>query len=205
MGESREVREDPARLIAGAAGSEPPDGVGREVRVARDGGAVELYFPPLRSFSVAIPLAIFGAVAALVPGVVIAVLLPTLVASAGNLLGAVLISGFVLPFVVFGAVLVVVAAYMLANALHVRADSAAIETTRLVFGMVVRRRHIARSDIAAIEAQIPARYQSLFAGAPSYHLYVRTADGKRTIVAESLRGEEAMERVKHIIENGERP
>jgi hypothetical protein len=106
----------------------------------------------------------------------------------------------VLPFVVFGAVLVVVAIYMLANALHVRADGSAIETVRLVFGMVVRRRRIARSDIAAIEAQIPARYQSLFAGTPSYHLYARTADGKRAIVAESLRGEEAMERVKNLIE-----
>ena len=94
-----------------------------------------------------------------------------------------LISSFVLPFVVFGVVLVAVAAYMLANALHVRADAAAIETTRIVLVMVVRRRRIARSDVAGIEAQIPARYQSLFAGTPSYHLYVRSADGRRTIVA----------------------
>lgn len=183
MGESRQVREDPARLIA------------------RGGDAVELYFPPLRSKSVALPLAVFGTLAAAVPGAAIAALLPSLVANAGNLLAAVLIASFVLPFVVFGAVLVAVAIYMLANALHVRADASAIETTRLVFGAIVRRRRIARTDIVAIEPQIPTRYQSLFAGEPSYHLYARTADGSRIVVAETLDGEAAMERVKDLIQN----
>jgi hypothetical protein len=201
VGESREVREDPARLIADAASA--PHGSGRGVQIARDGDAVELYFPPLRSFAVAIPLAIFGAISALVPAVVIAAMLPTLLANAGSLLGAVLISSFVLPFVVFGTALVFVAIYMLANALHVRVDAEEIATTRLVFGAIVRRRRIARSDIAAIEPQIPARYQSLFKALPSYHLYARTGDGKRTIVAESLHGEEAMERVRKILENPE--
>lgn len=198
MGESREVREDPARLIADTAS---PRHAG--VRIVRDGGAVELYFPPLRSFAVAIPLAIFGAIAAVVPGVVIVALLPMLIANAGSLLGAVLISSFVLPFVVFGAVLVVVAIYMLANALHVRVDAEGIATTRLIFGAIVRRRRIARGDVAAVEPQIPARYQSLFKGLPSYHLYARTVDGRRAVVAESLHGEEAMERVRTIIENPE--
>jgi hypothetical protein len=183
VGESREVREDPARLIA------------------REGDAVELNFPPLRSMAVALPLALFGGLAAAVPGVAVAALLPTLIANAGNLLAAVLIASFVLPFVVFGALLVVVAIYMLANALHVRADASAIETTRLVFGAIVRRRRVARADIVSIEPQIPTRYQSLFAGAPSYHLYARTGDGRRIVVAETLAGEAAMERIKGLIEN----
>jgi hypothetical protein len=83
----------------------------------------------------------------------------------------------------------------------VRADRAAIETTRLVFGAIVRRRRIARSDIVSIEPQIPTRYQSLFAAEPSYHLYARTGDGRRIVVAETLDGEAAMERVKNLIEN----
>jgi hypothetical protein len=162
---------------------------------------VELYFPPLRSPAAAIPLALFGAIAAAVPAAVIAALLPTLVANAGNLLATVLIASFVLPFVVFGAILVAIAVYMLANALHVRADAAGIETTRLVFGAIVKRRRIARAEIRSIEPQIPTRYQSPFGAAPAYHLYARTADGRRVVVAETLRGEEAMERVKALIED----
>ncbi len=181
MGEGREVREDPARLTGP--------------------GVVELYFPPLRSSAAALPLALFGAIAAGVPGAVIASLLPSLVANAGSLLATVLIASFVLPFVVFGAILVVIAIYMLANALHVRADASGIETTRLVFGAIVRRRRVARSDIQSIEPQLPARYQSLFGTGAAYHLYARTADGRRVVVAETIRGEEAMERVKALIEN----
>jgi hypothetical protein len=181
MGEGGQVRADPARLSAP--------------------GVVELYFPPLRSAAAAIPLALFGAIAAAVPGAVLTSLLPTLVVDAGRLLAMVLIATFVLPFVVFGVVLVVIAIYMLANALHVRADTHAIETTRLVFGAIVRRRRIARADIKSIEPQIPTRYQSLFGSAPAYHLYARTADGRRVIVAETIDGEEAMQRVKALIEN----
>ena len=182
MGEGREVRADPARLTAP--------------------GVVELYFPPLRSPSAAIPLALFGAIAAAVPGAVLTALLPTLIADAGRLLATVLIASFVLPFVVFGTLLVAIAIYMLANALHVRADASGIETTRLVFGAIVRRRRIARADIRSIEPQIPTRYQSLFGGAgPTYHLYARTADGRRVVVAETLEGETAMARVKALIED----
>jgi hypothetical protein len=162
---------------------------------------VELYFPPLRSMAAALPLALFGAIAAAVPGAVIAALLPSLIANAGNLLATVLMASFVLPFVVFGAILVVIAVYMLANALHVRADAQAIETTRLLFGAIVRRRRVERSDLRSIEPQIPSRYQSLFGSAPSYHLYARTADGRRVVVAETLDGEAAMARVKALIEN----
>jgi hypothetical protein len=187
VGESREVRQDSARLIA------------------HGGGAVELYFPPLRSVAVALPLAVFGALAAAVPGLAIAALLPSLVANAGNLLAAVLIASFVLPFILFGAVLLVIAIYMLANALHVRADASGIETTRLVFGAIVRRRRIRRAEIRSIEAQIPTRYQSLFSGPPSYHLYARTADGKRVVVAETIAGEAAMERLKALIEDPAAP
>ena len=163
---------------------------------------MELHFPPLRSPAAAIPLALFGAIAAAVPAVVIAALLPDLIGNAGNLLATALIASFVLPFVVFGALLVALAIYMLANALHVRADPCAIETTRLLFGAIVKRRRIARADIRSIEPQIPTRYQSLFgSAAPAYHLYARTTDGRRIVVAETLQGEEAMERVKALIED----
>jgi hypothetical protein len=172
-------------------------------RIAHTPEGVRLYFPALRSIAAALPLALFGTIAALVPGAAIVVLLPSLVANAGSLLAAVLVGSFVLPFVVFGAVLVGIAVYMMANALDVRADAADIRTARLVFGAIVRRRRIARSDIAAIEAQIPTRYQALFAAAPSYHLYARKSDGSRIVVAETLRGAAAMEYVKALLENRE--
>lgn len=162
---------------------------------------MELYFPPLRAPMVAAPLALFGAIAAAVPGIATGALLPSLLLDTGSLLAAILVASFVLPFVVFGGALVVIAIYMVANALHVRADAAAIDTTRYLFGFAVRRRHVGRADIRGIEAQIPSRYQSLFGAVPSYHLYARTNDGRRIVVAETLQGEADMERVKALLEH----
>jgi hypothetical protein len=173
----------------------------RKLRITRRGEVVELYFPPLRSPEVALPLAAFGAVAAAVPALTIAAVLPAIVGDAGNLLGAVLIAGFVLPFVAFGAVFVALAIYMLVNALYVRADAATIETARVVFGVAVKRHRVQRTGITDIEPQIASRYQSLFGAAPSYHLIARTRDGKRIVVAETLRGEETMQRVKALLDN----
>jgi hypothetical protein len=173
----------------------------RSVQIHRSGEIVELYFPPLRSPEAALPLAAFGAIAAALPMVTIAAVLPAIRADAGNLLGAVLIGGFVVPFVAFGALFVALAIYMLVNALHVRADASTIETARLIFGVIVKRQRIDRAQIAAIEPQIASRYQSLFGAAPSYHLIARTTDSKRVVVAETLRGEATMERVKALIEN----
>ena len=173
----------------------------RNVRVTRHDDGVELYFPPLRSIEAALPLAAFGAIAAAIPAVAIAALLPSLLANAGTLLGAVLIASFVLPFFAFGAVFVALALYMVANALHVRITASAIDTARILFGVVVRRHHVVRGELTALEPQIASRYQGLFGGPPSYHLVARTSGGRRIVVAETLRGEAAMERVKALVEN----
>ena len=184
-------------------GSEADDD--RNVRITRSGDAVELYFPPLRSTEVALPLAAFGAIAAALPSVAIAVLLPSVLASSGALLSAVLIAGFLLPFLAFGGVFVALAIYMVANALYVRIDRDRIETARGLFGVVVKRRCVERRDVERIEPQIASRYQSLFGAAPSYHLFARTRDGKRTVVGETLRGEASMARVKALLDGAAAP
>jgi hypothetical protein len=177
----------------------------RAVRITRTADAVELYFPPLRAPEVALPLAAFGVIAAAMPGIAIIALLPLAVANAGNLLGASLLGGFVVPFVAFGSFIVAVAIYMLANALHVRVSASAIDTARSVFGVVVKRRRLERREIVAVQPEIPSRYQSLFSSTPSYQLVARDSHARRVVVAETLRGEAAMEAIKALIENAAEP
>jgi hypothetical protein len=166
---------------------------------------VELYFPPLRMPQVAIPLAAFGIVSAAIPGILVVALLPDAVAHATSLLAATLIAGFVLPFLVFGVIFVVIAAYMVSNALLVSIDAGGIETARLLFGVVVKRRRIARGEIESVQPEIASRYQSLFSSDPIYQLVARGKDSMRVVVGETLEGEAAMERVKALIENPNLP
>jgi hypothetical protein len=101
----------------------------------------------------------------------------------------------------FGLVLVVQAAYMLCNALHVSADAGGIETRRLLFGVIVRRRRLARDRLASIEPFIPSRHQSLLGTQPVFQLVARdTAGSIRLVVGESLRGDALMAHVKAAIE-----
>jgi len=170
------------------------------VRVTRTPEGVELYFPPLRMPEVALPLAGFGVIAAAIPGVAIFALAPAAAANAGSLLSATLIAGFVVPFFVFGAVFVVLALYMVANALLVRIRSEGIDTARILFGVVIKRHRIARSDIDSVEPEIASRYQSLFSSDPVYQLVARARDKRRIVVGETLRGESAMTRIKALLE-----
>jgi hypothetical protein len=171
------------------------------VRITSTPEGIELYFPPLRMPEVALPLALFGFIATVLPAVAIAALLPALAGTTG-MVSAVLMAAFVVPFGIFGAAFVLTAVYMLCNALLVRVDREAINTARLLFGTVVRRYRIARSDIASVEPEIASRYQSLFSSSPVYQLVARdAARGMRIVVAETLRGDALMEQVKTLIEN----
>jgi hypothetical protein len=178
-----------------------PQGKHGGVRITRTPEGVELYFPPLRMPEVALPLAAFGVIAAVIPGVAVVALAPAAAADAGSLLSAALIAGFVLPFIVFGAMFVVLALYMVANALLVRIRSEGIETARILFGVVVKRHRIARSDIDTLEPEIASRYQSLFSADPVYQLVARARDRRRIVVGETLRGEPAMTRIKALLED----
>jgi hypothetical protein len=155
----------------------------------------------MRMPEVALPLAIFGVIATLLPGVAIAALLPSL-AGATGMVSAVLVASFVVPFALCGAAFVLLALYMLCNALLVRVDRHAIDTARVLFGIIVRRRRMMRGDIAAIESEIASRYQSLFSSDPVYQLVARDRRrSRRVVVAETLKGESLMEELKALIEN----
>jgi hypothetical protein len=149
---------------------------------------------------VALPLALFGVIATTLPALAIGRLLPSLEVPSG-LLSAILMASFVLPFGLFGAAFVLLAFYMLSNALIVRVDADAIVTERVLFGIVARRRTILRSDITSIDAEIASRYQSLFSSDPVYQLVARDERRhKRVIVAETLKGEALMNEVKAAID-----
>lgn len=180
-----------------AAAAQPVHGM----RVTRTADGVELYFPPLRAPGVAAATAAFG-VACLVPSLfATAALAPAHGADTPGMLSLILVGAFTVPFLVFGVVFIALAVYMLANSLTVNVTASAIRTTRSLFGMRLARRELRHAEIAAIEPEISAKYQSLFAAEPRYRLVARAAarGSPRLIVAEGLVGERAMEQVRSLI------
>lgn len=172
----------------------------RIVRVSRTAGGVELYFPPLRLPQVALPLALFGLLAFALPAIGGAALLPAVLAKPMGMVTALLVGAFVVPFAIFGAVLMVQAFSMLAGALRVRIDRQGLTASRRLLGVRVAEKRLGHPQIVAIEARIPARHQSLFGSEPVFQLAARDAHGSAIVVAESLRGATLMSEVKALIE-----
>ena len=175
------------------------------VRIAPTAYGIELYFPPLRTPAVAGATAAFG-VLCIVPSLIAtAAFIPADRSDASGILSFVLLVAFSLSFLAFGAVFVAMAAYILANSLTVKVSASAISTTRRVLSFGLSHRELKRAEIAAIEPEISAKYQSLFAVEPRYRLVARAytrGSGRATprlIVAEGLVGERAMEQVRSLI------
>ncbi len=168
------------------------------VRLSQQTGGIELYFPPLRTPEVALLLGLFGMVCMALP---LFALAGVPAGGAHGLLAITLLSAFVAPFPVFGAVFVALAAYMLANSLTVSVNASAIRTVRRVFGLAFSRRELKCAEITGLKAQIAAKYQELFSREPYFRLVARHATLRRKdlVVAESLKGEAMMAQMQALI------
>ncbi len=173
------------------------------VRIARSADGVELYFPPLRSPAAALALAAFGAVSTTLSLLAVLGLIPAGGSDAHGLMAITLIGAFVAPFLVFGLVFMVLGAYMLANSLTVVIGTAKIRSARRVLGVPLAQREMRCADIAAIEPHTPPKYERLFSAEPSYRLIARNRGrpASTLLLAEGLRGEAAMDRIRTLITN----
>lgn len=119
-----------------------------------------------------------------------------------GLLVLALIGGLVAPFMLCGIAFVCVGLYMTANSLWVSASPARLLAVRRLCGFAVSRRELLSSGIAAIEADLPARFQNVFSTETTYRLIARAKSGRSgdVVAAESLRGSAQMEQVKREIE-----
>jgi hypothetical protein len=171
------------------------------VRITAAAQGVEVHFPPLRAPAAAFGLAVFGATCVLLPLLAAGGLVPAGASETYGLLAIVLIGAFIAPFPVFGAVFIALAVYMLANSLTVRADAAGIFTVRRLFGVAIRRRALARTELAGIETGPAARYQGLLSAEPCFRLVARhTSQRARDVVlADSVRGERAAGELRALI------
>lgn len=171
------------------------------VRVTQRPDGIELYYPPLRAPEAAAMLGMFGVVCIALPLFAISALLGAGGSEAYGLLAIALVSSFVAPFPIFGAVFMVLAVYLLANSLTVTVTPATIRSERRVFGLSVRRREINCRDVAALEDGVAAKYQGLFSDQPRFRLIARHAALSRhdVVVAESLAGEAMLAQVRSMI------
>lgn len=170
-------------------------------------GGIELYFPPLRNGSAALPLGVFGVLCAVLPLAAIEALVPPGVPLPYGLLVLALIGGIAAPFMLCGIVFVGLAFYMVANSLRVSVDAIRITAVRHVFGLRVSRRELPCSEMREIEAEIPARFQNAFGAGTSYRLVARARAGRArdVVVAESLPEEAIMQSVRREIESACKP
>jgi hypothetical protein len=125
------------------------------------------------------------------------------------MLALTLMSVFIVPFIVFGVAFLGLAGYQLANSLTVVITPTHVRTVRRVLGLPLGERHVAQGEISALETVPTRRYRWLRDEVPLYDLVVKTkspggeatASGAQSrsasiTVAEALRGEELMERVR---------
>lgn len=171
------------------------------MRVAATAHGVELYFPPLRAPVMALALGMFGLTCLLLSLLAAAGLLTAGGGGTYGLLVIVLMAAFLAPFPVFGVVFIALAIYLLANSLTVWADAAGVRATRRLFGIAVRRRSIARAELAAIESAPAARYQSVLMAEPCFRLVARHAAqrARDVVVADALQGESVAAEVRALI------
>jgi len=188
---------------------------GNVVRLTRTARGIELHFPPLRTPAPALALALFGA-AGFIPGLFAALAVAPLAASgAAGMMAVWLMSIFIVPFIAFGVLFIVLAVYLVGNSLTVAVTESEIRSQRRVFGILQRERCVRRTDVAALEAVAVLRYRWPRDDVPFYSLVVRTRSGagltlpeacrtgrlaqfrdRNVTVAESLRGDELMERIR---------
>lgn len=163
---------------------------------------LEFHFPPLRNAGAAAGFGAFGALSIALPLAAIAGLGVADAPGTTGWLAIVLVGGFALPILVFGFVFLGLAAYLLGNSLTVEADTDRIAVTRRVFGVGVSRRSIPCAEISAVVPQAPARFQNQFGAELRYRLVARSSRARHAllVVAESLPGRPAMERMGALIE-----
>lgn len=172
------------------------------VRVKQLPQGLELYFPALRNPGAAAGFGAFGALSIALPLLAMAGVSVADGPAITGWLAIILVAGFALPILVFGFVFLALSAYLLGNSLEVRVERDSIAVSRRLFGLTLSRRSLACADISAVEPQVPSHLQNRFSAEPRYRLVARSRNLGHAVlvVAESLPGRRAMERMAALIE-----
>lgn len=90
----------------------------------------------------------------------------------------------------FGILITFSGLYMAGNSLHVQKDTSGnVVSTRRVFGIPARRRHIYAGDIRGLEKSGNFSTQSGGKHVKHFTVYAKTPDGKKIVFGEGFRGE----------------
>jgi hypothetical protein len=169
---------------------EPAPSADSPVQIHRDptSGTLGLYYPPGRSKSMAMVLALTGSIFFAV----------------GIFLGFQYWSGressFMLVvmgglFFIAGLLMDYGAFYTLTNALLVRVDSNGIKTLRKIAGVSLFQRHVDRADIRGIRIDRGAQSNNTV----YYRIFVDTRQGRRVKIGESFVGESSAKRILALV------
>jgi hypothetical protein len=147
----------------------PHDWPARIVSAAATAHGVTLYFPPLRAWSLALRLGVFGA-AMLVPAWLAAqAFAPGASSHAGAMLSFVLTAAFVYPLVVFGAVFLLVALVTVSTSLTVSAEPDGLRAVRRLLTIKVSDRTMPSGAGAVLERE-PHNVPRLFGGSVYFRI-----------------------------------
>ncbi|MGD8567059.1 MAG: hypothetical protein PVJ39_03060, partial [Gammaproteobacteria bacterium] len=186
---SRSLQQNKTTHTHAGSGDLTPSG-DSPVHIRRDpaSDAMELYYPPGRTKSMALVLALTGSIFFAV----------------GIFLGFQYWSGRESSFmlVVMGGIFFIVgllmdygAFYTLTNALLVRVDSYGIKTLRKIAGVSLFQRHVDRADIRDIRIDRGAQSNNTV----YYRIFVDTRQGRRIKIGESFVGESSAKRILALV------
>lgn len=181
----------PLASFESAAETQPPPVPLRVVEISRNGDALALYYPPLRSLGMSIAVIIFGAIflgsAAFIHAV----------AGHGALFW--LFSGsIILIFALVGVLLLLLGLYSLVNSLHVELSPRGVLSTRSVFGIAFTR-YAALADIVKIESRITSQTNGGNEFRVRYTLYAHLRDGNKLPVGDDIPGPRLAEHLRGVI------
>jgi hypothetical protein len=164
----------------------PPDPPDRLLRLRREGGIVELFYPPLRNPVLTLVVAVFAAICLGSGFFWLSVGSDLAWSSALAVVMSIVIYSVIGVILLIGGALAIATVYMLGNSLTVRADPEGITTVRRLFVIPIARRRLAANHLLAIDAKSTMRSGQGARSRKYEQIVARGTGGQEIVVGDGI-------------------
>ncbi len=176
-----------------------PEIPAESVRVGREAGGLQLYYPLSRNRGMATVLIVFGALCAGVAWFLTGQVMLEFMGEDGlGLLFAGMVGFMALVFGAFGGLLLLLGFYELGNTLRVEVDHAGVRTLRRVYGIPFRRK-VPLDGLQRLETKITSQTGQGAKAVIRYTLRLHLRGGRKLVVGDGIRGAPVAKQVAGLI------
>jgi hypothetical protein len=162
----------------------------RIVRISRQGGAIVLHYPPLRSPGTSLALIVFGAIFLASAGFIYS--------ASGGGIARTFASLMIGAFGLIGLLLLLLGWYTLLNSLTVELSARGITTTRRWLGFA-HTRSMLREQASRLESKITSQSRKGDEFRVRYSLYLWPTEGRKLTVGDDIPGRDLVEHLADVI------